>query len=423
MSTGWDAIYWAALQLRRVGLNNQLTTSSPNMASEVMPNVLPIIAIFNARKELGKYATYRTLSLLCRHRAAQATDPRDRIYGLYGLSPQGFQELGIQPRYDIEVDTLYHEVAMTVLKTSRALDLLSVPRASAQQASASKHLPSWVPDWKQYTAVNSLLGLEDEDVYFGKFHATDASAWEPRFSPDLQLLSVEGYCVDIITKSILMKPSEDALGVENGLSYWEYAKAFSKRLKEQEGLLRAIDKVTKATSKRAYPKRGYPVCADDTRLEVLHLTMIGGVVYDGWLEDEVRFHTHRRTRLVTGWLYPLSHIFPIHLLVFLAATAKENFGAKFDARPRQAVLRPDMEFAGYDKSVGRQIFRTKNGYMGLGPPIAAAGDKIVLCKGGRLPLVLRKKGAYWELMGDCFIYGMKNGEMWDEAKCKPMWIQ
>jgi hypothetical protein len=94
------------------------------------------------------------------------------------------------------------------------------------------------------------------------------------------------------------------------------------------------------------------------------------------------------------------------------------FGAYIGVRAR--FVTHVVDFQDYDRAAERPISRTKGGYTGLGRPLAAAGDQIMLCKGGKLPLVLREVGGTrnWELIGDSYVHGMTNGELWDESKCE-----
>lgn len=49
-------------------------------------------------------------------------------------------------------------------------------------------------------------------------------------------------------------------------------------------------------------------------------------------------------------------------------------------------------------------------YIGLGPPLASLGDVVVLCRGAKMPLVLRLKGqGEWELIGECYVHGVQDG--------------
>lgn len=81
--------------------------------------------------------------------------------------------------------------------------------------------------------------------------------------------------------------------------------------------------------------------------------------------------------------------------------------------------------------VNRKAARTAGGHVGLVPMIAEVGDFIMLCEGGKLPLILRprddeagkdgKKVKEWEFIGDCYIHGVMEGEKWDEkapGKCE-----
>jgi hypothetical protein len=86
------------------------------------------------------------------------------------------------------------------------------------------------------------------------------------------------------------------------------------------------------------------------------------------------------------------------------------------------LVKPDFDFINLCAIRQRRVFRTQDGFVGLGPGSAEKGDYIALCKGGKLPLVLRKHGDDYELLGDCFIYDMMDGQLWDEGKCQKIWL-
>ena len=39
-----------------------------------------------------------------------------------------------------------------------------------------------------------------------------------------------------------------------------------------------------------------------------------------------------------------------------------------------------------------------------------------------MPLIVRKRGLEWELVGDAYIHGMMQGEEWVEEDCEGMWF-
>jgi len=67
----------------------------------------------------------------------------------------------------------------------------------------------------------------------------------------------------------------------------------------------------------------------------------------------------------------------------------------------------------------RNLMRTCGGYLGLGPKSASIGDQIVLLKGGRVPYVLRNAGSNkFEVVGECYVHGVMQGEAFDADKFK-----
>jgi len=71
----------------------------------------------------------------------------------------------------------------------------------------------------------------------------------------------------------------------------------------------------------------------------------------------------------------------------------------------------------------RRMIRTKDGLVGLVPELARKGDFVCLFKGGMVPLVMRKVGSRWTLIGDSYVHGIMHGDAFEETKCKTMWIQ
>ena len=84
------------------------------------------------------------LELLCLSRSNLATDPRDKVYGLLGLTQDAISR-SIVPDYSPEntVAKLFTDVATKLVCSDRARDLLH----HAGMDRNVSHLPSWVPDW------------------------------------------------------------------------------------------------------------------------------------------------------------------------------------------------------------------------------------------------------------------------------------
>lgn len=77
-------------------------------------------------------------------------------------------------------------------------------------------------------------------------------------------------------------------------------------------------------------------------------------------------------------------------------------------------------------SLGRKLAWTEKGHLALVPEDTAPGDKIVLCRGSKLPLVVKKAAGgepttkRWQLLESCYVHGIMKGEAWDEGLCEEM---
>jgi len=63
-------------------------------------------------------------------------------------------------------------------------------------------------------------------------------------------------------------------------------------------------------------------------------------------------------------------------------------------------------------NMGANLFQTSEGYLGKGLISAQAGDVILLVSGLCAPLIARKVGAAYQIVGGAYIHGIMNGEKW-----------
>jgi hypothetical protein len=67
---------------------------------------------------------------------------------------------------------------------------------------------------------------------------------------------------------------------------------------------------------------------------------------------------------------------------------------------------------------GRRLCWTEAGSLGVVPRESRLDEEVWLPKGGKMPMVLRKlDGGTYELVGDSYIYGVMNGEKFEEGRC------
>ncbi|KJZ71086.1 hypothetical protein HIM_09505 [Hirsutella minnesotensis 3608] len=85
------------------------------------------------------------------------------------------------------------------------------------------------------------------------------------------------------------------------------------------------------------------------------------------------------------------------------------------------VLEPDI--GAFDdnilKNVGRRLYRTKTGYVGVGPAQMTPGDSVVVFHGGTVPHVLRgperEDDESWTYLGEAYCDGIMDGEALGEG--------
>ena len=61
--------------------------------------------------------------------------------------------------------------------------------------------------------------------------------------------------------------------------------------------------------------------------------------------------------------------------------------------------------------VGRSAFRTRDGWIGLGPDSTTEGDVIAILSGGDAPFVLRACHGHYHVVGNCYVEGVMYGEV------------
>ena len=143
--------------------------------------------------------------------ARQASDPRDKIYGLLSLV-KNQNPLPYPPTYDIDARTLVRDFAAHVIVQSKELRLLEV--CEMNEPSPLGQLPAWVPTWSAKGLIMaSLTSARDP------FCAVGPVAKRARIKVQGETLLASGVVVDRI----------EAIGIqielcpqENGQSYDDF---------------------------------------------------------------------------------------------------------------------------------------------------------------------------------------------------------
>lgn len=404
-------------------------------------------AIHNSNKRLS----LDLLHLLSKFRCCLSTEPRDKLFALLSLTDTNLGEDGdeyhIAPNYSSSTHEIYTCLARFILNSSDTLDLLSIQHGATP---ISKHLPSWVPDWSDSTAKTPLdKAMNGNGIKVGPFCATGQSSKADVVFKDGQILLLSGHCLDVLqTPSILFPETGLDLGEIAKLknrTYGHYSNVTFAPLRNPIASLRVYlnlylsilqlflwawrqatryalqfdvmvqwNEIALGTTK--YPTKAIYRLTDES-VEIAYMSTINicpalqldeptQKKYRTWWQCCHPFAIFRKVKLhkVPG-LYNLL----ITIVAFARSQMRPHEGSQF------STLKESI--------VGRRLCWTKGRYLGLFPADSKANDEVWLLKGGKLPFVLRKlEDGKYQLIGDCYVRGVMNGERFEEEKCVKVMI-
>lgn len=155
------------------------------------------IRMAQCRKVDPTHPPFALLELLHQHRDCESTDPKDKVYGLLGLSGDA-EDIGITPNYDQTPEEIFTDLFEKHVLATKSLDMICAVRFPNRLAG----LPSWVPNWSVDQTVPGIcindryIGGNDfaasPIAHFQRYAASGASLPQVSFSG--VRMSAEGIC-------------------------------------------------------------------------------------------------------------------------------------------------------------------------------------------------------------------------------------
>lgn len=346
-------------------------------------------------------------------RTSKATDQRDKVYGLLALLPDAVAKR-IHPDYDpsFSVQDAFITLSKSYFQAEGNLDFLA---RIQKRPSFLQHIPSWVVDLEaEHHFSNVTLTAKRHRRHGANL---GMSMKELGFSEDNRLLYCEGVIVD-------------SIGCLGAIRMWS---------PELEAML-GIDMEVGIRSSSLCPHHDWKLSLARVLMQDSHFVFSGvpSILDIPWVEqDEVdgerNFTVFPRD---VGYYHfseddkhwpRLYQITPLNRLFHNSLYGNETFdiGRKplrsyFTASMEQPCSDPKLimelaheVFAGFG---GNRLFTSRNGLLGSAPAYAKLGDKIAILTNCDMPMVLRPRGAHYELIGSCFVEGLMKGETSRQAK-------
>jgi hypothetical protein len=327
-----------------------------------------------ARGLAGGDTLLRLLSYLYVGQGKNATDPRDRVYGLLGLAVDRMK-LGIMAEYgDREVRDVLVQVASTLIDNGM-LQVLSY----SQYPKEHQDLPSWVADWRphlQRTFDNAENPSQPSLFTAGGDTAVDRIP----LASESRKLGLRGYTIDVI----------EEIGEEWRNADWaDKFGAFIMAVKRFHTISLGRQGATyDSEERRAEAVWRIPVA--DLRYNVAHPIRQRATLADAGKQfDACEAYFDVRDRVEGSD--------DRHALL---ATAKELglLAIKYKLNMRNVE--------------GKRLFLTRSGFLGMAVVGSCPGDVVVVFRGGSVPYVLRPlPGGEFQLLGEAYCDGVMDGEI------------
>ncbi|KAI0403183.1 putative heterokaryon incompatibility protein [Xylaria palmicola] len=358
---------------------------------------LQIISIGHVRTTIDAKQTIGLFNLLLASINSTATDPRDNIYAVQGISTAA-DSGDITPDYTSTVERPFLKTAEYLLKQDYPSRILHLAGIGFHRSANIQ--TSWVPDW----STKRLSRIYWRGPLHSPYRASGTAHNEPDMvlSPNGLTLTLRGIEVDRIKQlgPQFFGASENGVVKTNVFLevYDDYAN--SRNLVMNSAL------------------RG-PYGTGISLAEALWRTLIGDRTPAGARPAESAFSEYYQAlvRYIDVW----RKLFGPDMQLL-----EPDIGAEEQARMTTAITKDLTDLGRFLNVSGahvreRMVAVTERGYIGVVPPYSKVGDAVFIISGAQVPFLLRPQvdtedtgvssGGKWQLVGESYFHGMMDGEM------------
>ncbi|MCJ1316840.1 hypothetical protein MMC15_002161 [Xylographa vitiligo] len=360
---------------------------------DMSPNGIESCSIVHRLRCMKRSAVPNQLlsTLLVESRAKyQCSNPHDRVYALLGLVAL-VEDLRIPVDYTESVAFTYTKATEVIIESYRSLRVFGA--LGSKEAKQVPGLPSWVPDWSMLEQSDPVLAVSGFDAMNSQlshdrnFRASFFHPHKPRTTMDANQLITAGRVIDRIQGDIcrLSVMQYSLIGLEAVLLH--FLPLFSKNYQWP-------------------PEKCGEGCDDSpSAIQILLVqTLTALYSYGSDVEEHV---------LAMENLDRLRHTAPEMLDAFASSVAR---GDEMQERPLelQDWLMQVAEIS--EACVSRIVVELAKYRLGLCPQSCQQGDLVCILHGSNVPVLLRAQGNFYEVVGQCYVHGIMEGEAvdWEE---------
>jgi hypothetical protein len=363
------------------------------------------------------------LNLLMRWRHRDATDPRDKVYGLGGLLPPGAIRSAEQCSYDIPVTDLFQNVTLDLIKHEDGLRALI---ASQEISQRTPNLASWAIDFACVNLVGKRqLKWWNHSHRYGEFSAAAGTSLQVGTAQEGKVLTLTGIFVDEIV----------AINSEYTVEENEHI--------EDDRLLEVLQSARQLMHQcRASYPFSETYITGTSYATAFFRTLIGDLImkefpvrragpsdeasFDAMLKHAAKRSYNGAHQVVEAFMARQKELRSTNEYSAEAAKQLEELVAETGFEPF------DMYESLCGMLVNHRFFVTNKGYIGIGPPDTRPGDQVWVFHGGNVPFITRKTEVkndseghhHMHFVGDAYVHGIMDGEaLKDDPETQSVWLQ
>lgn len=371
--------------------------------THMAPSILPYLLQISDMIETGRNkAPAPFLEIASKFRHREATDPRDKVFGILGLTGDLTKDI---IDYNAPVAAIYARAAIRLMEKTGNLDVLShvLPRSWTSRAkrrgvvpSRPPGLASWAPDWSDTRPDENwrLRTLNQRETWASSFGACgrDSTPCLQPSAANIQRLVLKGRFCDTISQ--IGPPCEESNpGLYRLLGWqeaWRKMAGVDTRPEERYGST-AVPTLQSSTILNAFWRT---LCANidplrSSKDKVCEADLATRIYHDRWWWQSLqtrKYGVNLTTDMRHSPEFERNRLFEQHVICI---------------------------------SAGRRFLISNTGLFGLAPQDALEGDQIWVMNGGRKPLILRPlpnecdtdEGGAFTFVGDSYVHGIMSGEL------------
>ncbi|KAI0405265.1 heterokaryon incompatibility protein-domain-containing protein [Xylaria palmicola] len=358
------------------------------------------------------------LQVLMNMRNFQATDPRDRLFAILGISDDGLQPVLAN------MDTLNpnSRVISTMQKAfvwlGRQKDALGIERTERNPAMTTNYTKPVIEVYRDFTRFMIRKGVRLLDVLSHVQHTRDPSpmtaAWphgffpQRLFVPGISLYGGQSRIAQVYDCPMRGTPEEPNVFRLDGFRVDVVVSISGPVLGDDGGTLPVERLWNDLFSFPLFPRTTLRYIGGHEQLDTAFLLTLcaGGIGLILSMPDQLgelgdrlqglRMLAEHARNQARHWLASIYG---------LPASAYPDLMPMSRAVHSASLSPASYHVAAWTFLHGRRVFRTRQGYLGLGPGIMQPGDQIVALYGGHVGFVLRQVFLTdWVLIGDCYLH-------------------